>query len=113
MLSKGDKVFVITRRLFGEDRIRMFVGEVQATTDMAMKVRGYVFVHDDFTNEIVRREDIRTRIISLVDAINIIMVIPKEVTLENVQYEINNMNERVITDKDAFSLNLNEFGASK
>jgi len=50
MLSKGYKVFVITRRLFREDRIRMFVGEVQATTDMAMKVRGFVFVHDDFTN---------------------------------------------------------------
>lgn len=113
MLSKGEKVFVITRRLFEGDRIRLFVGEVQVAVDMAMKVRGYVFVHDDFTNEIVRREDIRTRIISLVDAINIIMVIPKEVTLENVQYEINNMNERVITDKDAFSLNLNEFGASK
>ena len=113
MLSKGEKVFVITRRLFEGDRIRLFVGEVQAAVDMAMKVRGYVFVHDDFTNEIVRREDIRTRIISLVDAINIIMVIPKEVTLENVQYEINNMNERVITDKDSFSLNLNEFGASK
>jgi hypothetical protein len=41
------------------------------------------------------------------------MVIPKEVILENVQYQINNMNERVITDKDAFSMNLNEFGASK
>ena len=113
MLSKGEKVFVITRRLFEGDRIRLFVGEVQTAVDMAMKVCGYVFVHDDFTNEIVRREDIRTRIISLVDAINIIMVIPKEVTLENVQYEINNMNERVITDKDSFSLNLNEFGASK
>ena len=113
MLSKGEKIFVITRRLFDGDRIRLFVGEVQASSDTAMKVRGYVFVNDDFTNEIVRREDIRTRIISLVDAINIIMVIPKEVILENVQYEINNMNERVITDKDAFTMNLNEFGASK
>ena len=50
MLNKGDKVFIITRKLFERDRIRMFVGEVQATTDMAMKVRGFVFVHDDFTN---------------------------------------------------------------
>ncbi len=29
MLSKGEKVFVITRRLFEGDRIRLFVGEVQ------------------------------------------------------------------------------------
>ena len=113
MLSKGEKIFVITRRLFDGDRIRLFVGEVQASSDTAMKVRGYVFVNDDFTNEIVRREDIRTRIISLVDAINIILVIPKEVILENVQYVLNAMNERVITDKDTFTMNLNEFGASK
>ena len=113
MLEKAEKVFVITRRLFEEDRIRLFDGEVQASSDAAIRVRGHAFVHDDFTNEIVRREDIRTRIISLADAINIIMVIPKEVILENIQYQINNMNERVITDKDAFSMNLNEFGASK
>ena len=113
MMEKGEKVFVITRRLFDGDRFRMFVGEIQAITDMAIKVCGYAFVHDEFTNEIVRREDLRTRIISLVDAINIIMAIPKEVILEHVQYEINNVNERVITDKDAFSMNLNEFGASK
>ena len=113
MLNKGDKVFVITRKLFERDRIRMFVGEVQATTDMTMKVRGFVFVHDDFTNEIVRREDIRIRIISLVDAVNNILVIPKEIHLENVQYKLNDMNERVLTDNGSFTMNLNEFGASK
>lgn len=113
MLDKGEKVFVITRRLFEGDRIRLFVGEVQESTDSVMKVRGYAFVHDDFTNEIVRREDIRIRIISLVDAINLVFVIPKEVILEHVQYELNDMNERVITDKNTFTMNLNEFGASK
>jgi len=113
MLDKGEKVFVITRRLFEEDRIRLFVGDVQRSSDTAIKVRGYAFVHDEFTNEIVRREDIRTRIISLADAINIILVIPKEVVLENIQYELNDMNERVITDNDSFVMNLNEFGASK
>jgi len=113
MLNKGEKVFVITRRLFDGDRIRLFVGEVQSSSDTAMKVRGYAFVHDDFTNEIVRREDIRTRIISIVDAVNIIMTIPQEVVLENVQYKLDDMNQRVITDNDSFTMNLNEFGASK
>ena len=113
MLGKEEKVFVITRRLFEGDRIRQFVGEVQESTDSIIKVRGYAFVHDDFTNEIVRREDIRTRIISLVDAINLIFVIPKDVILENVQYKLNDMNERVISDNESFTMNLNEFGASK
>ena len=113
MLGKEEKVFVITRRLFEGDRIRQFVGEVQESTDSIIKVRGYAFVHDDFTNEIVRREDIRTRIISLVDAINLIFVIPKDVILENVQYKLNDMNERVISDNESFTMNLNEFGSSK
>ena len=113
MLDKGEKVFVITRRLFEGDRIRLFVGDVQKSSNVTIKVRGYAFVHDEFTNAIVRREDIRTRIISTVDAVNIIMVIPKEVILENVKYKLNDMNERVITDNDSFSMNLNEFGASK
>lgn len=113
MLEKGEKVFVITRRLFERDRIRQFVGEVLESLDTVIKVRGYAFVHDDFSNEIVRREDVRTRIISLVDAVNIIMVIPKEVILENVQYEIDETNQRMLTDKDSFSMNLNEFGVNK
>lgn len=112
MLENGEKVFVITRRLYDGDRLRQFVGEVMESSDTVIKVRGYVFVHDDFTNEIVRREDVRTRIISLVDAVNIILVIPKEVNLENVQYEIDNMNQHVLTDKESFSMNLNEFGAN-
>ena len=113
MLSKGDKVFVITRRLFEGDRIRLFVGGVQKSSDVAIKVQGYAFVNDEFTNEIVRREDVRIRIISTVDAVNIIMVIPEEVILENVQYELNDMNERVLTDNGSFTMNLNEFGALK
>ena len=113
MLKKGEKIFVITRRLFDGDRIRQFVGEVLESSDTVMKVRGYVFVHDDFTNEIVRREDIRTRMISLVDAVNIILVIPKDIILENVRYEIDEMNQRLITDNASFSMNLNEFGANK
>lgn len=113
MLGKGEKVFVITRRLFEGDRIRQFIGEVQESTDTVIRARGYAFVHDDFTNKIVRREDIRTRIISMTDAINLIFVIPKDVILENVQYKLNDMNERVITDNESFAMNLNEFGASK
>ena len=113
MLKKGEKVFVITRRLFEGDRNRQFVGEILDSSDTVMKVRGYVFVHDDFTNEIVRREDVRTRVISLVDAVNIILVIPNEVILEDVQYEIDDTNQRMLSDKASFSMNLNEFGANK
>ena len=113
MLAKGEKVFVITRRLFEGDRIRQFVGEVLDASESTIKVRGYVFVHDDFTNEIVRRDDMRIRIVSLIDAVNIILVIPTNIVLENVRYEFDDLNQRVLTDTAEFSMNLNEFGANK
>ena len=47
MIIKGEKVFVITRRLFDEDLRRHFVGEVQEITNVAMRVQGYSFVFDD------------------------------------------------------------------
>ncbi len=113
MIEQGEKVYIVLRKLFEADKTRQFVGEVLEASDTVMKVHGYTFVHDSFTNEFVKREDIRTRIISMVDAANIIIIIPREVVVENVQFDINNRNQHVITDKATFSMNLSEFWVSK
>lgn len=113
MLEQGERVYVVLHRLFDGDKTRQFAGEILEASDTVMKVQGYTFVHDSFTNAIVRRDDIRTRIISMVDAANIIMIIPKEVIIENVQFDINSRNQHVITDKASFAMNLSEFWVSK
>lgn len=109
MLDNGDKVLVIARRIYDGDRMRHFVGEVQESSGAVMKVSGYAFVQDNFTSEIVRRDDVRTRIFSLIDALNIIMILPKEIVVENIRFEINNRNQRVVTDQESFNMNLSEF----
>jgi hypothetical protein len=110
MLSKGEKVFVITRRFFEEDIRRHFVGEVLELSGALVRVRGYAFVFDESTNQFVRREEQRTRIFSMIDAGVVINLIPEEVNLEEIRYRWNEKNQRIITDDKSFKMNVSEFG---
>lgn len=47
VIGKGEKVFIVTRRLFDGDLRRHFAGEVQEATDTVIRVRGFVFVYDE------------------------------------------------------------------
>jgi len=109
VLTVGEKVHVITRRLFAEDLRRHFVGKIVAVTNHLIRVEGYAFVFHAGLNEYRKRPDMRTRIFSLTDAENIVNVIPEGVEIESLQYEF--VNQRlVVTDQAGFSLDINEFG---
>ncbi|MEZ4484783.1 MAG: hypothetical protein R2864_09340 [Syntrophotaleaceae bacterium] len=110
MLSKGEKLFVITRRQFEGDLRRHFVGEVQGTTEWAVRVQGYLFVYDNVNNVYVRREGERTRIFSLVDAGLVINLLPREAVLKDVRYRADEEDHLVLTDEKSFKLDINEFG---
>ncbi len=109
VLEKGEQVFVVTRRLFLQDLRRHFVGEVLETTETVMRVRGYVYVYDDNHNDFVRRDEVRTRIFSLTDAGYIINIIPSEINLDDLGYELDKNYQRVITDGKTFKMNVSEF----
>ena len=111
MLREGEKVLVITRRLFEKDLRRHFIGEVQEVSDEVVRVRGYAFVFDEPSSDFVRREDLRTRVFSLIDAGYIINVLPAEVIPEEMRYEVDERNRRKITDGKSFAMIVSEFGA--
>mgnify|MGYP000560200848 CR=1 FL=1 len=71
------------------------------------------FVFDDVTKQFVRREDLRTRIFSLMDAGLVIHILPGETRLDEVQYVWDENNRRLITDKKTFSMNINEFSLNR
>lgn len=110
MLSKGEKVFIITRRLFEADLRRHFVGEVEEASGAVIQVCGYAFVFDDATKQFVRREEKRTRIFSIIDAGIMVSVMPASVQIGDLQYRWNEKNQRVLTDEKSFELNVSEFG---
>ncbi len=111
LLKPGEKVFIVTRRQFERDLRRHFVGEVECCTDNAVRVKGYVFIFDDMTGSFNRREDIRTRIFPLIDAGIVINVISNQVQIDNNRYEVDNTNQRILTDGDTLRMIVSEFSA--
>ena len=113
VLNSDDKIHVIIRRRFDTDLRRHFIGEVNDATETVVRVSGYVFVLDTKTNLFVRRLQLRTRIVSLVDAGNIINVLPREADIEKAGYSLSKENRLVVTDGKTFSLDINEFGTER
>ena len=111
VIEVGDKLHIITRRLFENDIRRHFAGEVTGISRELQEVSGFSFVFNRGTNEYKRRPDLRTRIFSLGQAGFIVNKIPREVALESLEYRI--VDKRlVITDSRDFAMDINEFGLS-
>ena len=110
IISVGTKVHVVERRLFESDVRRHFIGEVMASSDQAMQVRGWVFVYDGSTASFRRQPERRTRIVTLVDARIIVNILPEEAMIERAEYRSDENGNLTVTDGEAFSLAMNEFG---
>jgi hypothetical protein len=111
VLAVGDKLHIMTRRLFADDVHPHFVGEILAVSGALFRAQGYSFVFDSGTNSYVRHPEVRTRLFSLSDAGHIINVIPREVDLDSLQYRIV-AGRLTIMDSRGFYLEINEFGQS-
>ena len=109
VVTIGDKLHVITRRLFEDDVRRHFMGEVIGNTGSLCELQGYVIIYDTGRAEWVRQPELRKRIFSLADAGHIVNRIPRSVEVDNLHYEVID-GELLLTDDREFELNINEFG---
>ena len=110
LLSKGEKIHVIHRRLFEKDIRKHFVGEVEDYEDGIVRAVGHVFVIEDPHENLFRKKpEKRTRIFSLNCGAAIINVLPPTVELEKVCYESRGRSLR-ITDGSEWHLDIKEFG---
>jgi hypothetical protein len=113
IIEPGEKILVIIRRLFEMDLRRHFVGEIVGISESIVKVKGRAIVHNSVTNQYEIKPDIRLRILSLVDARNIINIIPREAIIEDVKYVLTDEKKLVVTDGETFTLDINEFSTSR
>jgi hypothetical protein len=109
VLSVGEKVHIITRRLFPDDIKRHFAGEILSVSGDQIRLEGYVFIYNAGMNEYERRPEKRTRIFSLSGAGLIVIVLPRNADLETLHYEVKN-RRLIFTDGKDLSLDINEFG---
>jgi hypothetical protein len=109
VVEPGEKLFIVTRRLFEGDLRRHFVGEVKATTESALRLEGYTFDFDAGSGKFVRGER-RSRIFSLGDNGLIITIIPNDADLDKVSHRFSDKGGgRVLSDGKTFELHANEF----
>lgn len=107
ILSPGEKVHIIHRRLFEHDPHRHFVGTVEAYDGGVVRVNGHVFAVDQMTFQFIRREDVRTRIVSAASGEVIINVLPASVQLDKIRYK-QEANVLRVTDGSAWHLDISE-----
>jgi hypothetical protein len=107
LLDVGDKVLVAHRRLFEGDESRFFVGRVDGYEAGLVKVSGWSYVHDVVSGQMVGKDEIRTKIISLSSGTLIVYQLPRHLALEGVEFGFSDGRLR-LTDGAGFSMNLSE-----
>jgi hypothetical protein len=107
LLKASDKVLIAHRRLFEEDQPRYFAGEVIAYDEGLVKARGYTFVRDPMSGNVLRKSDPRTKIVSLASGYFLAYELPRETDIDQLSFQI---VERQITlcDNSGVSLNMSE-----
>jgi len=113
LLKTGDKIHVVTRRQFEKDLRRHFIGEVTEYADGIVRATGYAFVFDTRLNKYVRRPEKRERLFSILDAGNIVNVLPEGANIQESDYRISAEGHLVVTDGKDFTLDINEFSMDR
>jgi len=108
LVETGELIHVIERRVFSGDVRRHFVGAVGASTDQALRLKGYLFVYDSGASGFVRKPELRTRIIPLDNRV-ILNVLPRGISLEEVRYAHDADGNLTLTDGAGFELDISEF----
>jgi hypothetical protein len=97
VLNSGEYVHIIHRQFFPDDARRHFVGTVESHENELVRVKGYLFATDSTNSQFVRREQLRTRIFSLGDAV-IVNVLPARVKIDQITYTHRPNGDVHITD---------------
>jgi hypothetical protein len=108
IVSDGDRILVVDKRLFKDDNTRLFVGVVEefATTGF-IRARGFSFHVSPYeVSGAERRGEERVRIITL-GAGDILFVLPREQDLSRLQLK-RSPKSMQLTD-GAFAMDLSDF----
>lgn len=104
IINSGEYVHVIHRQLFPDDAQRHFVGTVESHEGTIIRVKGYLFARSG-NNQFVRRDQMRTRLISLDDAV-IVNILPARVKIDQISYTHRPNGDIYVTDGSDWHLDI-------
>jgi hypothetical protein len=105
ILNTGEYLHIIHRQLFPADARRHFVGTVESHEGAIVRVKGYLFAMDSTQSQFVRREQLRTRIVSLNDAV-IVNALPSHVKIDEITYTHRPNGDILVTDGTDWRLDI-------
>ncbi len=108
LLELGEKVHIIFRRRFEGEPRSHFVGTILAVKGPASRVQGYAFAYNEGTSVWERRPEKRIRIVPLSDADLIVNILPEEVEVDSMHYEM--VDGHLTATDGIYHLDINEFG---
>jgi hypothetical protein len=108
ILKPGDRVLAIHRRLFESDHSRFFVGTVAAYQDGICRVTGYTFARDNIDGNFCRKQDARTKLLSLSSGTLITYCLPDTFDVDNARLDVRELG-LCLTDGSEFALNISEW----
>ena len=109
VLSAGDKVLVVHRRMFQRDETRYFVGVIEAYDAGMAAVTGRTWVRDQFTAHHAAKADQRTKIIAFSSGTFLCYRLPVDTSVSAVRIEQNSSTGRVtLTDDQVVLMDLTE-----
>jgi hypothetical protein len=106
ILKAGEKIHVIHRQFFEGDARRHFIGTVEECEGTLVRVKGYLFAMDAKSNQFVKRDSLRTRIVALNSARCIINVLPGQVQIEKIIYKHQPGGDILVSDGSDWHLDL-------
>lgn len=113
LIEIGEKVHIITRRLFDENVRRHFAGEVVAAEGVVVRTEGFTFIYDAKANAYLKAPERQISIFDLSESGYIVNIIPKNVDIDKLSYKTVDRTHLVITDGESFSLGIHEFGVNR
>jgi hypothetical protein len=105
ILNSGEYIHIIHRQLFAEDARRHFVGTVESHEGPLVRVKGYLFAMDSTKSQFVRREQLRTRVVSLNDGV-IVNILPAHVKIDEITYTHRPNGDIHVTDGTDWHLDI-------
>lgn len=108
ILETGDRVLIAHRRLFADDPCRFFLGIVDGYEAGVARITGNSWVRDPIQGSLARKEDERTKVISLSSGSLLVYQLPRSLDPSKVEIVHDTDAQLYLADGNGFRMDLSE-----
>jgi len=108
ILTAGDKLLVVHRRLFAGDAVRFFTCKVEEYEDGIVRVSGHTWIRDPVGGRMLRKQDESTKIVALSAGSIMAYVLPQSADMSTLTFEVDERGGLWLSDGAGFKMDLRE-----